>query len=753
MASPDKMKPSISGISRVSTYIAAIFAVAVALAIPSGYFGLHYQNIQGKLDAEAEINARLVNRLITENPDLWRYENYRLDELLSRRPAKGGSEIRSIADMQGVEIASNGSQLMPPIISHSQLISDSGRPVAQLTISTSLASLIAETGIMTLLGLLAGAGLFLTLHMLPVRKAELAERSLQEKSEFLSKVMDNNTSGLIVLRDDGIISLCNRRFARICGEEEGSIIGRNFIRSLIANEEREPLEIRLRELKGANAEAVEFETRVLKSNGSERHLLCGAARVRNDAVESEIVISAEDITHRKESEARIRQMAYFDELTTLPNRALFNSEIDHAIAYARRYDTVFGLMVMDIDNFKRINDTLGHHYGDLLLQEVAGRLVSCVRKSDYLSRPADDESREVVARLGGDEFTVLLTCFNHDEDAAKVAVRIIDKMAAPFKLDEHELFATISIGIATFPDDGGTRELLFKNADTAMYQAKSAGKNTYRFYRKAMNESALKRLNLENCLYKAVERDEFQLYYQPRIDSHSGAMPSAEALIRWNHPELGLVSPGDFISIAEENGLIIPMTEWVLGEACRQNRCWQQDGISPLKVSVNISSRIFKQRNLPEMIKNALDESRLAPEFLEIEITESLMLYNVEATIKVLQEVRNMGVEISIDDFGTGYSSFSYLSQLPVNTIKIDRSFVMELPHKKGDCTIVKAIIATSHSLGLSVVAEGVETTEQCEFLAANGCNEFQGYLFSRPVPAPQFEVLMRQTASNVIIS
>ncbi len=739
------MKYFNSGISRITTGIAALLAVLVALLIPSGYFGLNYQNISGKLDAEAEINSRLVAHLIMENPELWRYENFRLDELLSRRPKSGNPEIRCILDMQGTMVASNGATLAAPIISSSHDIYDSGRPIARLRIYTTLAPLLFKTGLMTLLGLLIGTALFITLHMLPVRMARRAEQALKQNSEFLAKVMDNNTSGLVVINPDGTISLCNRRFATLCGAEENLLLGQNLVNTWITEAERGRLSEQLQSLAKANADSVEFETELASSDGTRHHLTCGAARVRGDAPESEIVISVEDITHRKESESRIRQMAYFDSLTSLPNRTLFNNETDRAIAYAKRFNTVFGLMVLDIDNFKRVNDTLGHHFGDLLLQGVAERLVSCVRKTDYLSRPDDEQSHEVVARLGGDEFTVLLTSFNRDEDAAKVANRIIGRMSSPFQLDGQEIFATISIGIATYPGDGDTRELLFKNADTAMYHAKSAGKNTYNFYRKAMNESALKRLNLENSLHKAVERNEFLLYYQPRIDSKTGAMPGAEALIRWNHPELGLVPPGDFISIAEENGLIVPMTEWVIGEACRQNRLWQQAGLQQLKVSVNISSQVFKQRNLPELIAKALEKTGLEPGGLEIEITESLMLNNVEATIKVLKQVREMGVEISIDDFGTGYSSFSYLTQLPVNAIKIDRSFVMNLPHKQEDCAIVKAIIATSHSLGLTTVAEGVETEAQSGFLAANGCNEFQGYLFSRPVPAGEFEKLMRK--------
>jgi diguanylate cyclase (GGDEF)-like protein len=456
----------------------------------------------------------------------------------------------------------------------------------------------------------------------------------------------------------------------------------------------------------------------------------------------------DDITIRKESDARIRKMAYFDSLTNLPNRALFSNEVEHAIAYAKRYGTSFGLMLIDIDNFKRINDTLGHSCGDQLLQKVAERLVSCVRKSDYLSRPAIEDSTEVVARLGGDEFTILLTCFNHEEDAAKVATRVIEKTARPYQLDDHEVFVTLSIGISTFPGDGTTQDILFRNADTAMYHAKFLGKNTFQFYRKSMNESALKRLNLENYLYKAVELNEFQLYYQPQVDMRTGSIVGVEALLRWIQPELGIISPLDFISIAEENGLIVPITEWVITEACRQNRSWQDDGLPHLKTAVNISTKLFKQKNLPAMISAILKITELDPHFLEVEITESLMLHNVEETIKILQQVCDMGVSISIDDFGTGYSSFSYLKQLPVHAIKIDRSFVNDLPDNPEDIAIVNAIIATAHSLSLKVIAEGVETVDQRDFLASHSCDEYQGYLFSKPLPAGDITKMLASITS-----
>lgn len=613
----------------------------------------------------------------------------------------------------------------------------------KLQIIPSIRSLIIETALVFLLALSLGIVIFMSLRGLSIKAILKAEQALKESNEFLTKIMENDTNGILVVTPQEQILLVNQALISISGYGREALLGINSFIDLVCEEEREHIRDQLRGLILNQAASFTFETSIQRPDGSRRLLSCRAAAIMKENEVHTIVISLEDITVRKESEARIRQMAYFDSLTNLPNRTLFSSEMEHAIAYAKRYGTSFGLLVIDIDNFKRINDTLGHNCGDQLLQRVAERLVNCVRKSDYLSRPAIEEAKEVVARLGGDEFTILLTCFNHEEDAAKVATRIIAKTARPYQLDEHEVFVTLSIGIATYPGDGTSQDLLFRNADTAMYHAKSMGKNTFQFYRTSMNESALKRLNLENALYKALEQNEFRLHYQPQIDMQTGTIVGLEALLRWIHPDLGIVSPLEFISIAEENGLIVPITEWVLTEACRQNRAWQDQGLPALKMAVNISTQIFKQKNLPEMIAATLEATGLDPQFLEIEITESLMLHNVAGTIQILKQVRDMGVSISIDDFGTGYSSFSYLKQLPVHAIKIDRSFIMDLPHNPEDIAIVKAIIATSHSLSLKVIAEGVETVEQREFLAAHNCDEYQGYLFAKPLCAGDISSLL----------
>lgn len=737
-------------ISRTTTIIALILALIVTIGLPSGYLGLKLQNLFGRLEAEAEINARLVTRLIAENPDLWRYETQRLDELLSRRPGKGSPEIRELMDVDRKLIVTNGAPLAYPTVAHEQPVIDAGKTVANLRIVATIQPLIIQTFLMLLLSMSLGTVIFIALRILPFRAILKAEQALKESNEFLVKIMENDTNGILVVTPQEQVRLVNQALVSISGYDRDVILGFKSFLNLMPPEDQEQIRGKLRELILKQVNSFTFETSIQRADGGRRELSCGAAPILKENDVEHVVISLEDVTDRRNSEARIRQMAYFDSLTNLPNRALFGKELDHAIAYAKRYGTSFGLMVIDIDNFKRINDTLGHGCGDQLLQKVAERLVGCVRKSDYLSRPATEEGTEVVARLGGDEFTILLTCFNREEDSAKVASRIIAKTAQPYQLDEHEVFVTLSIGIATYPDDGINQDTLFKNADTAMYHAKSLGKNTFQFYRKTMNESALKRLNLENQLYKALEQNEFQLYYQPQVDMRTGGVIGVEALLRWIHPELGIIPPQEFISIAEENGLIVPITDWVLKEACRQNRSWQIDGLPPLRMAVNISTQIFKQRDLPAMIAATLEETGLQPRFLEVEITESLMLNNVDGTIQILKQVRDMGVSISIDDFGTGYSSFSYLKQLPVNAIKIDRSFVKDLPGNPEDIAIVKAIIATSHSLSLKVIAEGVETVEQREFLAAHNCDEYQGYLFSRPQPAGDIAQLIKNTQTPV---
>jgi diguanylate cyclase (GGDEF)-like protein/PAS domain S-box-containing protein len=592
-----------------------------------------------------------------------------------------------------------------------------------------------KTFLTALLGLALGGGLFLTLRMLPLRAIEKAERKLQEANEFLSKVMQGSTSTIAVIDRDGKIMMINRKGCELLEMKEEDILGKAVI-SLFTREFRDDVAVQLQLLENKVSDTVEFDAAIEDAKGETIHIACGAAPFFRKNKIAGFVLSAENITLRKQAEQQIKQLAYFDNLTGLPNRLLFNDRLERALDMAKRYNDIAAVMFIDMDNFKLVNDTLGHRIGDLLLKEVAKRLQQSIRKTDSVCHIGDEAPVEMVARLGGDEFTILLTKIRQYEDAVLVAQRIFEIMAKPMYLDGNELYATMSLGISIYPNDGIDMETLLRNADAAMYHAKSLGRNTYQFYREAMNEAATTRLRLENNLHKALERHEFQLYYQPQMDLHTGEIVGMEALIRWMQPEMGIIMPHEFIAIAEENGLIIPITEWVLNAACEQNKIWHRSGFSTLRVSVNISPQLFKSGRLPDMVAKALDAAGLESRFLELEITESIMVHNFESTMRQLQQLKEMGTFISIDDFGTGYSSFNYLKMLPIDAVKIDRSFVHELLEKNEDAAIIRAIIATAHTLNLRVVAEGVETREQLEFLSSNGCDESQGYLVSKPIPS-----------------
>ncbi|GLI37043.1 GGDEF domain-containing protein [Geobacter hydrogenophilus] len=440
-----------------------------------------------------------------------------------------------------------------------------------------------------------------------------------------------------------------------------------------------------------------------------------------------------DITERKHAEEQLYRLAHHDTLTELPNRILFMDRLQQAKALANRYRHQVAILFLDLDRFKIINDTLGHPVGDRLLQQVAQRIVGCVREVD------------TVARIGGDEFTIILVNVDTVEDVKRMGQKILKALAAPFNIDTYELFVTASIGISLYPSDGDNLDQLVKKADIAMYCVKGEGRNNVQFYSPQMDANADKRLLLETSLRKALDNREFRVYYQPKVDIVSKRITAMEALIRWEHPILGLVSPGEFIPLAEETGLIIPIGEWVLRTACFQNREWARQGIPPMRVAVNLSGYQFQQKNLLETIRDILDETGLTADLLELEITESVIMQNPDFAVSVLNQLRDLGVHISIDDFGTGYSSLAHLKRFSVNTLKIDKSFVRDVEIDTADAAIATAIIAMGNSLNLKVIAEGVETEGQLTFLSDNKCDEVQGYLFSTPMPPDKVIEFMRE--------
>ena len=488
----------------------------------------------------------------------------------------------------------------------------------------------------------------------------------------------------------------------------------------------------------------DIDHRIVLPNGSEFVVNLQAEGIFDDQLKAlTIVGTAQDISERKRSEREIHRLAYYDSLTGLPNRVLFKDRVGHAIAHARRYQYHLALLFLDLDRFKMINDTLGHNVGDLLLKHVADRLMESVRHSDSIGRTTDTAQTHELARLGGDEFTVLLTNLRDVQDASKVARRILEALARPFSVGGHEVFVTVSIGIALFPADGDSVDALLKNSDTAMYHAKEQGRNNFQYYSNAMNAEANERLLLEGEVRHATEREEFVVYYQPQIDLRSGCILGAEALLRWQHPQRGLLTPAEFLQAASDTGMIRTIDEWVLRTACRQNRIWQQRGLMIPSVSINLSNSLFHGTTLLKAVEDMFAETGLAPDRLELELTESVAMRNVDTSIMVLQQLKTMGVQLAIDDFGTGYSSLSYLQRLPINRVKIDQSFVRELLSRVQPVPIVRAIIAMAHSLQLEVLAEGVEDERQRSILLAEGCDQAQGYLFGRPMPAAEFEKLL----------
>jgi diguanylate cyclase (GGDEF)-like protein len=432
-------------------------------------------------------------------------------------------------------------------------------------------------------------------------------------------------------------------------------------------------------------------------------------------------------------EEKLNYLAYHDVLTGLPSRNLLLDRLTQALTNAHRHRNRLGVLFIDLDHFKNVNDSLGHHAGDILLKQVAAMFSACMREGD------------TVARLGGDEFVVILESMAAEDDAWIVSQKILQLLTTPLTIENHEILVTCSIGIALYPKDGEDAKALLQSADGALYLAKNKGRNNAQFCTAEMNTIALERLTLENDLRKAINRQEFLLHYQPRVDIVSGEITGMEALVRWQHPVQGLLYPTQFIPVAEESGLIVPLGEWVLRTACKQNKAWQLAGLKPVNIAVNLSARQFKQQDLVELIICILKETELDPSYLELELTESMVMQNIEATIATLNKFKAIGVKLSIDDFGIGYSSLNYLKHFPIGFLKIDRSFVRDVTTNRDDAIIAKIIISMAHDLGLKVIAEGVETEEQKSFLCLHSCDEMQGYFFSVPIPAEEFEILLKE--------
>ena len=492
-----------------------------------------------------------------------------------------------------------------------------------------------------------------------------------------------------------------------------------------------------------------------------KHLVRAAGEISNGNLTPDIPLTSRDEIGQlalsfqgmgrnlEKSRQKIERLAYHDSLTGLPNRLLFREYLQHMIALARRETNKMAVLFLDLDNFKRVNDTLGHQVGDQLLKEMAARLMSILRAEDFVHRETYQETSEVLARLGGDEFIILLPKINESHDAAKVASRILEVMEEPFRFDGHELYNGTSIGITLFPDDGTEVNDLIKRADVAMYHAKEQGRNNFQFYSASYNLATSEHLSLESRLRRALDNHELELYYQPQVRTETGRIVGLEALLRWNDPEYGIVYPDQFIPIAEDSGLILPIGEWVLYEACRQIQAWNAKGLPRVFVSINVSGIQLQRQELRLVVDQALAESGLEPALLELEVTETILMKVKKEVIDDLGALQDKGLTISLDDFGTGYSSLNRLRELPIGKLKIDRSFVQGMVEDAQDAAIVSAILFIAKSLGLQTTAEGVETPEQAVRLAESGCDYLQGYLLSRPIPAADMAELLTDDMIN----
>ncbi len=567
-------------------------------------------------------------------------------------------------------------------------------------------------------------------HFISIKENISQQRSDEKNLRLASAVFEIAAEGIMVTDTDNHIQLVNQAFSKITGYSNDEALGKSpaFLKS--GRHKAEFYQEMFATLEQTNTWNGEIWNR--RKNGEIYPQWLSISTMRDSEGYKEGYVSLfSDITKRKKDEEYILHQANYDPLTGLANRNLFSDRFSHALKQVERNKHQVALLFIDLDRFKNINDTLGHLLGDQLLKQASKRLQACLRKSD------------TVARLGGDEFSVILPDIMDVQSINSTVEKILSAIAKPFKLDGHDAFISASIGITIYPDDADSVQELIRNADSAMYKAKDKGRNGFHFFTQAINIEAQQRRVLENALHKALSNKEFYLCFQPIINLKTNTIGSTEALVRWRHPEKGIISPVDFIPLAEEISLIIPIGEWILREACREAVKWGKNTSSSPCVAVNLSSRQFQQQNIPQLVASVLAETGLAPEKLTLEITESLLVSDNDSTLEQLQEIRKMNIGLAIDDFGTGYSSLSYLKKFPITILKIDRSFIMDLPDNKEDAALVTGILSMAHSLKLKVIAEGVETQAQEDFLKSHGCQFIQGYLHSKPLPKDDFFKLL----------
>ena len=731
------MMPTIIPLRKLVSAIGLTVAFTVAVAPPSMYFIHDYINVSAKMTFEARLGAARVAQYIYTHDGMWQYQQQRLAELIEL-PEIGQQPIRQkIYDRVNRLVLEAGAPVDVPVVARSVPIVVAGSTVGGFIVEESLRESLNETWLVAFVSSLIGFAAYFALRMFPLRVLDKTlgvlhetQHSLAVQNDRLDAALNNMSQGLVMFDSSACLVVCNKRYLEMFSLSPEAVKPGCTI--------REVLEQRVT-TGGFNADYVETYRAELLAAVTHGATFNKITKLPDGRVISIInqpmadggwVATHEDITERLLAEEKIKHLAHYDALTDLPNRVSFYERMETVLSRKRRSETI-AVLSLDLDRFKNVNDTLGHPIGDLLLKAAADRMRSCVRSED------------LVARLGGDEFAIVQGSSTQSSDVSALATRLIDVVGAPYDLDGHQVIVGASIGIAIAPTDGNKPDVLMKSADLALYRAKADGGGDYRFFEVGMDARMQARRALEFDLRKAIVNGEFELYYQPIIDVKTERITSCEALLRWHHPERGMISPVEFIPVAESTGLIVPLGEWVLRQACTQAVRWPKH----VTMAVNLSPAQFKSRNLLPTVIGALAASGLPANRLELEITELVLLQDNDGAFAILRQFRDLGIRIAMDDFGTGYSSLGYLRSFPFDKIKIDQSFIRDLSTKEGSVAIIRAVVGLSSSLGITTTAEGVETKEQLARLTLEGCNEVQGFLFSPPRPAAELQRLFGELA------
>ncbi len=720
---------------RILGALAVFAALAIAIAVPAVYFVVAYTNSAETLTFKSRLNAARVAQYIYTHDVMWQYQQLRIEELI-QLPKTGEQAIHQKVYGGGGELVLEDGPVLPaPVMAQRAPIVVAGSTVGSFVVEASLREALIDTGYVAGLSVLLGLVVYGAVRVFPLRaldrtlgELQKTERNLAEQNTRMDAALSNMSQGLVMFDATAHLVVLNQRYIDMFGLSREIIKPGCSIRDVLAH----------RVAKGGfSPDKVEaYQADLLSSVRAGKpfnritHLPDGRIiEIANQPIAGGgWVATHDDITERLRAEEKIRHLAHYDALTDLPNRVTFYDQAEAILRHLRRGESVAFLSI-DIDRFKSINDTLGHPAGDKLLQMAGARMRQCVRAED------------IVARLGGDEFAIVQVPSEPPPSARALAARLIEIIGAPYDIEGRQVVVGASVGIAIAPADGDKPDLLMKNADLALYRAKADGGGIYRFFEMEMDARMQKRRLLELELRKAIVNHEFELFYQPIVDVKSGRIKSCEALIRWHHPERGEIQPAEFIPVAEETGLIVPLGEWVLRRACAEAARWPAE----IGVSVNLSPAQFKSHDLVPSVAGALAESGFPAERLELEITELVLLEESDGAFAILHQLRDLGIRIAMDDFGTGYSSLGYLRSFPFDKIKIDQSFIRDLGTKEDSIAIVRAVVGLSSSLGITTTAEGVETKQQLEQLAAEGCNEVQGFLFSPPRPAAEVERLLAE--------